>query len=288
MEAVVAHIFSEAQAEAVLAELRPYLRDRPPIDQFREQLDVTIEPIWAIHRVASHYRTVGRALRKVGLSVQPAKTAQWAMEESSALPEMLNYTDLLKLNEVRAARLLVNERNGVWPGFRQVFPDNKSQVRVERRATGTPASFAILQKLRTNSASDRRSAAAVELTTRTRPPSPDLYSPLKSRCPARRDRTRWLPSQSRLSGRSTPPLMRLALNRRLQPPLTGLAKGSRARGSLKPPTAVFPTNSVSSCRVADGPFRAYAGDGHMPSSSLETLYDGPLRSRDQSRHCRCR
>jgi hypothetical protein len=115
MEAVVAHIVSEAQAEAVLAELSPWLRDRPPINQFREQLEATVELIWAIHCAAGHYRAVGMALRKVGLSVQRAKTVLRAMEQSSASPEMVNYTGLLKLDDVGAARLVMPKPHQLQP-----------------------------------------------------------------------------------------------------------------------------------------------------------------------------
>jgi hypothetical protein len=109
MEAVVAHIVSEAQAEAVLAELRPWLRDRPAIDQFREQLEAIVEPIWAIHCAAGHYHAVGMALRNLRLPVQRAKTVLRAMEESATSPEMVNYADLLKLNVMSTVRLAVIE-----------------------------------------------------------------------------------------------------------------------------------------------------------------------------------
>jgi hypothetical protein len=109
MEAVVAHIVSEAQAEAVLAELRPWLRDRPPIDPFREQLEAIVEPIWAIQCVAGHYHAVGMALRKLRPPVQRAKTVLRAMEESATSPEMVNYADLLKLNVMSTVRLAVIE-----------------------------------------------------------------------------------------------------------------------------------------------------------------------------------
>jgi hypothetical protein len=62
MEAIVAHTVSEAQAEAVLAELRSWLRERPPIAQFREQLEAIVEPTWAIHCAAGHYHAVSMAL----------------------------------------------------------------------------------------------------------------------------------------------------------------------------------------------------------------------------------
>jgi hypothetical protein len=108
-EAVVAHIVSEAQAEAVLEKLRPWLRDRPAIDQFREQLEATVEPIWAIHCAAGHYRAVGTAMWKLRLPVQRAKTVLRAMEESAASPEMVNYADLLKLNVMSTVRRAVIE-----------------------------------------------------------------------------------------------------------------------------------------------------------------------------------
>ena len=105
----MAHIVSEAEAEAVLAELRPWLRDRPPIDPFREQLEAIVEPIWAIHCAAGHYHAVGMALRKLRLPVQRAKTVLRAMEESATSPEMVNYADLLKLNVMSTVRRAVIE-----------------------------------------------------------------------------------------------------------------------------------------------------------------------------------
>jgi hypothetical protein len=105
----VAHIVSEAQAETVLAELRPWLRDRPPIDPFREQLEAIVEPIWAIHCAAGHYHAVGAALRKLRLPVRRAKTVLRAMEESATSPEMVNYADLLKLDVMRTVRFAVIE-----------------------------------------------------------------------------------------------------------------------------------------------------------------------------------
>jgi hypothetical protein len=109
MEAIVAHVVSKVQAEAVLAELRPWLRDRPPIDPFREQLEAIVEPIWAIDCAAGHYHAVGMALRKLRLPVRRAKTVLRAMEESATSPEMVNYADLLKLNVMSTVRLAVIE-----------------------------------------------------------------------------------------------------------------------------------------------------------------------------------
>jgi hypothetical protein len=107
-EAVVAHIISETQAEAILAELRPWLRDRPSIDQFRDQLEATVEIIWAIHRVAGHYRAADEAFRELRGPTRRARTVLWAMEESAAAPEMANFIGLLKLDEVGDALVVVN------------------------------------------------------------------------------------------------------------------------------------------------------------------------------------
>lgn len=95
--------------EAVLSKLRPALRDRPPIDQFREQFDATVETIWAIHRATYHYRVADEAFRELRKSTQRAKTALRAMEESSTAPEMANFIGLLKLDDVKDALVAVNE-----------------------------------------------------------------------------------------------------------------------------------------------------------------------------------
>jgi hypothetical protein len=91
---------TEAQAEEVLNAVRPWLRRQPRIDQFREQLDATVEPSWAVHCAAGHYRAVGKTLGELGPSAERAKIALQAMEESAAAREMGNYTDLLKLDAV--------------------------------------------------------------------------------------------------------------------------------------------------------------------------------------------
>jgi hypothetical protein len=105
----LAHIVSEAQAKAVLAELRPWLRNRPPIGPFRKQLEAIVEPIWAIHCAAGHYRAVSTALRNLRLPVRRAKTVLRAMDESATSPEMVNYADLLKLNVMSSVRHAVIE-----------------------------------------------------------------------------------------------------------------------------------------------------------------------------------
>ena len=96
-----------SDAEALLAELRPWLRGRPPVDPLREQLEAIVEPIWAIHCAAGHYHAVGMALRKLRLPVRRAKTVLRALEESATSPEMVNYADLLKLNVMSFVRRAV-------------------------------------------------------------------------------------------------------------------------------------------------------------------------------------
>jgi hypothetical protein len=108
-QTIVAHFVTKAQAEAVLLGLGPWLRDRPLINQFREQLEATVEPIWAIDCAAGHYRSAGMALRKLRLFSERAKNALRAMEESSKSPKTHNYTALFKLDQLRTARLVVNE-----------------------------------------------------------------------------------------------------------------------------------------------------------------------------------
>ena len=90
------YFLTETQAEAILAELRPWLRDPHPIDQFREQLDSIVETISAIHRATAHYRAIDEAFREVRRSRHRAKAALRAMEESSTAPEMANFIGLLR------------------------------------------------------------------------------------------------------------------------------------------------------------------------------------------------
>jgi hypothetical protein len=103
----VLHFASELR-EAVLAKLLPWLRDRPPIEQFREQLDATVETIWAIRYAAAHYRIVNEAFRQLRQSAKRVKTALGAMEESAVAPEMANFVGLLKFDEARPALAAVD------------------------------------------------------------------------------------------------------------------------------------------------------------------------------------
>jgi hypothetical protein len=59
-EATMTQLVTEIQAEAILVKLRPWLRDQPPIDQFREQLDATVETIFAIDRATAHCRAIDK------------------------------------------------------------------------------------------------------------------------------------------------------------------------------------------------------------------------------------
>ena len=74
------------------------------------------------------------ALAELGAPRNGAKTVLRAMEESAASPEMVNYADLLKLDVVRPVRLRSTSWIALWPGFRQLFPDNKNRPKVQRRA----------------------------------------------------------------------------------------------------------------------------------------------------------
>jgi hypothetical protein len=109
---------TEAEAESILAELRPWLRDRPPIDQFRDQLEATVEIACASHCVTGHHRVADEVFRELHRASQQAKTALQAMEESSTAPEMANFFGLLKLEAISYA---VNETlwtlSRIPPGF---------------------------------------------------------------------------------------------------------------------------------------------------------------------------
>jgi hypothetical protein len=107
-QAIAAQFVTETQAEEVLAEVRQWLLDQPPIDQFREQLEATVMQVWAIHRAAGHYRNVAEAFRKLRAKMQQAKSALQSMQEDVNAPEMANYVGLLKLDEASDALRALN------------------------------------------------------------------------------------------------------------------------------------------------------------------------------------
>jgi len=107
------------KAKEILKELDPWLNKYPPLGKFTEQLDVTVETIWAIHCVGGHYHKVAGALRQLRRAFREAKlhgadyeaefhqaaceakNAILEMKASTRLPEMSAYRSLLKLNAFR-------------------------------------------------------------------------------------------------------------------------------------------------------------------------------------------
>jgi hypothetical protein len=106
---IVAPFVTKDQAEKVLAEVRPWLRHRPQMGQFRLQLDAIVGRVKAIHCAVGHYRAVGKTLAELGPAAQRAVAALRAMEKSAASPEMVNYTDLLHLDVVRRVLAALDE-----------------------------------------------------------------------------------------------------------------------------------------------------------------------------------
>jgi hypothetical protein len=101
---------TETEAEAILSELCPSRQDRPSIDQFREQLDATVETVFAIVRATARYPAIDKEFRQIHRCVERVKAELRAMDEISASPELANFSDLLKLNDTRAA-LVALERD---------------------------------------------------------------------------------------------------------------------------------------------------------------------------------
>jgi hypothetical protein len=68
-----ARIVTETQAEAVLAELRPWLRERPPFDQFWKQLETTVARTQAIRQTTIYWHAAAAAFSQAG---RPALQAE--------------------------------------------------------------------------------------------------------------------------------------------------------------------------------------------------------------------
>jgi hypothetical protein len=83
---LIARIVTDTQAEAVLAEVRPWLRHQPPIAQFRAQLEATVG-IVLLKRLATGFcRTADEAFRQARRSTEQVKTALRVVEGSEARP----------------------------------------------------------------------------------------------------------------------------------------------------------------------------------------------------------
>ena len=180
-----------------------------PIDQFRDQLEATVEVIWAIHRATGHYSVADEAFRELRKSTKRAKTALRAMEESSTAPEMAKFCGLLKLDEVSSALVAVNKLERTLSRLPPAFSGRQKPRK-------GPALRRLVLRLCSRSCRDRegnsaltRRLAAIGRTTHTRRSSPDLRSPSRSYCLTGRDRKLCRPVRSGSIERQPPPKTRL-------------------------------------------------------------------------------
>jgi hypothetical protein len=81
MELPTKVIVTEAQAEAVLAEVGRWLQHRPPIDQFRDQLVLTLNSSSWILLAMRHCRAINKAFRQARRFTEKAKTSIWSAWE---------------------------------------------------------------------------------------------------------------------------------------------------------------------------------------------------------------
>jgi hypothetical protein len=123
---------TETQAEAVLAELRPWLRERPPFYQFWKQLEMTVARTRAI-RYATIYLRAARAFSQAGRPALQAKLYFFSNPPAWCVLSVANPPE----------------------GFCRSShsQNNKDHGKGQRRAPGTRALFATLQKSRKKSAS---------------------------------------------------------------------------------------------------------------------------------------
>ena len=192
----------------MLADFRPWLPDRPPINQFREQLDATVETIWAIHRATAHYKIANGAFRQLQESAKRVETALHAMEKSAVAPEMANFVGLLKLDEVRSALAAIDRLERDLARLPEVFSG-------QQKARQGPAARAWYSGFIRDLAKIAEEIG-IDVTTggdrskiRTRRPSPILSSPSRSCCLTGPDRKRWRPARRGSIARSSLPKTRL-------------------------------------------------------------------------------
>jgi hypothetical protein len=104
-EAIVANIVTETHAEEVLSELRPWLRDPPAIDQFREQLEAAIGRFWMLRRNKAHLAAANRAVGQARRSALHAKTGLLEVEKNAEALQMSGFVG----PRLRDALIAVNE-----------------------------------------------------------------------------------------------------------------------------------------------------------------------------------
>jgi hypothetical protein len=198
-EAIVAHVVTESRAEAILAELRPWLRDRPPIDQFREQLEATTGRFWTLRRATAHLRAANEAVRQACRSTLHAKTALLELEKSSAALQMSNFVG----PRLRDALVAVNELQEALSRIPEPFSGQEKA----RKGPAPRAWYSLLVRDLANIAWE----IGIDLTTAgnraddpAARPSPDLSLPSRSCCRTDRDRRRWQLARGGSIGRLPP------------------------------------------------------------------------------------
>jgi hypothetical protein len=85
---LIARIVTDTQAEAVLAEVRPWLRHQRPIAQVRAELEATVGTVLLMRLATGFCRTADEAFRQARRSTQQIKTALHAVEGSAAALHM--------------------------------------------------------------------------------------------------------------------------------------------------------------------------------------------------------
>jgi hypothetical protein len=103
----LARIVTETQAEAVLAELRPWLQEEPPLDQFRKQLEITV----ARTRIGADSATFSQA----GLNAQ-------AKLYSLSNPPVLGVLSVANAPEGVFSMVLEHQRPRKGPAPRTWYP----------------------------------------------------------------------------------------------------------------------------------------------------------------------
>jgi hypothetical protein len=92
---------TEEKAKEILEKLDPWLDKHPPLDEFTDRLDATVETIWPLTRIAALHVALDGAITQLRRALPAVKFQLGAMEVAATEPEIVPFVELLKLDEVR-------------------------------------------------------------------------------------------------------------------------------------------------------------------------------------------
>ena len=103
------------KAKEILEKLHPWLdkHPHPPLEEFTERLDATVETVWPLPHIAGLYVALDRAIARLRGPLSEASSCLVEMEVAATQPDMVPVVEQPKLDDVR--RILGTPPDGHRP-----------------------------------------------------------------------------------------------------------------------------------------------------------------------------